>query len=52
MKTSDSIDKLSPALVAAQAEMPIVERDGNAEAESDREGGNPKQYQYTSLGNT
>ena len=50
MKTSDSIDKLAPALVAAYAEMPIVERDGNAEIEGDEKGSSPKQYQYTSLG--
>jgi len=50
MKTSDSIDKLAPALVAAYAEMPIVERDSNAEIEGDEKGSNPRQYQYTSLG--
>jgi hypothetical protein len=50
MKTSDSIDKLAPALVAAQAEMPIVERDGSAEVERDNGGGSATQYQYTSLG--
>jgi hypothetical protein len=50
MKTSDSIDKLAPALVAAQSEMPIVERDGSAEVERGNGEGSTKQYQYTSLG--
>lgn len=45
MKRSDSIDKLAPALVAAQAEMPIVERDGTANSED-----SGRQYAYTSLG--
>lgn len=50
MKRSDSIDKLAPALVAAYAEMPIVERDGSAKVERDGSDGDIKQYQYTSLG--